>query len=126
MLLRLTLWLILGIGSMKTLTSTGLSIVLLISLSSSLYAQASMLDPNLPSAHPEALQRLSDDRVRQRIMQESQARYTGRCVCQYQTKDSSGHSCKGRHETIRALPEPVCYPNQVTSEMLSDWRQRHP
>ena len=30
-----------------------------------------MLDPNLPSAHPEALQRLSDDWVRQRIMQEA-------------------------------------------------------
>src|SRR3984957_537838 len=111
---------------MKTLTNVRLATVLIISLGSPFYAQTPLLDPNLPSAHPEALQRLSDDRVRQRIMQETQARYTGRCVCQYQTKDSSGHSCKGRHETIKALPEPVCYPNQVTNEMLGDWRQRHP
>ena len=100
--------------------------VLLVSLDLPLYAQAPLLDPNLPSAHPEALRRLSDDRVRHRIMQESQARYSGRCVCQYQTKDSNGYSCKGRHEVIKALPEPVCYPSQVTDEMLSDWRQRHP
>ena len=111
---------------MKTLTNVSLITVLLISLNSPLYAQAPLLDPNLPSAHPEALQRLSDDRVRQRIMQESQASYSGRCVCQYQTKDSNGHSCKGRHEVIKALPKPVCYPSQVTDEMLSDWRQRHP
>ena len=107
---------------MKT-THVRLVAVLVNLLSSPLYAQAPLLDPNLPSAHPEALQRLSDDRVRQRIMQESQARYSSRCVCQYQTKDSNGHSCKGRHEVI---PGPVCYPNQVTDEMLSDWRQRHP
>jgi hypothetical protein len=113
-------------GSMKTLTNVRLIAVLLISLNSPLYAQAPLLDPNLPSAHPEALQRLSDDRVRQRIMQESQARYSGRCVCQYQTKDSNGRSCKGRHEAIKALPKPVCYPKQVTDEMLGDWRQRHP
>jgi hypothetical protein len=111
---------------MKTLTSVRLIAVLLLSLNSPLYAQAPLVDPSLPSAHPEALQRLSDDRVRQRIMQESQAGYSGRCVCQYQTKDSHGRSCKGRHEAMKALPGPVCYPNQVTDEMLSDWRQRHP
>ena len=98
----------------------------LLSLNSPLCAQASLVDPSLPSARPEALQRLSDDRVRQQIMQESQAGYSGRCVCQYQTKDSNGRSCKGRHVAIKTLPGPVCYPNQVTDEMLSDWRQRHP
>ena len=111
---------------MKTLTQVRLVAVLVNLFSSPLYAQTPLLDPNLPSAHPEALQRLSDDRVRQRIMQESQAHYSGRCVCQYQTKDSKRHSCKGRHEVITELPEPVGYPNQVTNEMLSDWRQRHP
>jgi hypothetical protein len=111
---------------MKTLRNVRLIAVLLVSLDSPLYAQAPLLDPNLPSARREALQRLSDDRVRQRIMQESQARYSGRCVCQYQTKDSNGHSCNGRHEAIKALPKPICYPKQVTSEILRDWRQHHP
>jgi hypothetical protein len=87
---------------------------------------APLIDPNLPSVKPEALQQLTDNRVRQRIMQESKSLYSGRCVCQYQTKDSHGRSCKGRHEVIRTKPQPLCYPSQVTSEMVSDWRQRHP
>ena len=90
-----------------------------------LYAEP-LVDPNLPSVKTEALQQLTDNRVRQRIMQESQSHYSGRCVCQYQTKDSHGRSCKGRHEVIKTKPQPLCYPGQVTSEMVSDWRQRHP
>ena len=87
---------------------------------------APLVDPNLPSVKPESLQQLTDNRVRQRIMQESQSHYSGRCVCQYQTKDSYGRSCKGRHEAIKTKPQPLCYPSQVDSEMVSDWRQRHP
>ena len=87
---------------------------------------APLIDPNLPSVKSESLQRLTDNRVRQRIMQESQSHYSGRCVCQYQTKDSYGRSCKGRHEVIKTKPQPLCYPSQVDSEMVSDWRQRHP
>jgi hypothetical protein len=86
---------------------------------------APLADPNLPSVKPESLQQLTDNRVRQRIMQESQAHYSGRCVCQYQTKDSHGRSCKERHEVIKTKPQPLCYPSQVTTEMVNDWRQHH-
>src|ERR1700733_7602459 len=113
-------------ASMKTCGKVCSVAVLLTLPDLPLHAQAPSRDPNLPSANSEALQRLSDDRVRQRIMQESQARYRGRCVCQYQPKDSNGHSCTGRHEVVEKVPKPVCYPSQVTNEMLSDWRQRHP
>ena len=99
--------------------------MLFISLASPLHAQAPLLDPNLPSVKPQTLQHLSDNRVRQRLMQESQARYGGRCVCPYQTNDLNGRSCKGRHEVITTPPRPICYPSQVTREMVSDWRQRH-
>ena len=99
--------------------------MLFISLASPLHAQAPLLDPNLPSVKPQTLQHLSDNRVRQRIMQESQARYGGRCVCPYQTNDLNGRSCKGRHEVITTPPRPICYPSLVTSEMVSEWRQRH-
>ncbi len=83
-----------------------------------------MHDPTLPSARPEALQQLSDTRVRQQIMQQSQAAYPGRCVCQYQTRDSKGRSCKGRHEVVRTRPQPICYPSQVTRSMIDKWQQR--
>jgi hypothetical protein len=91
-----------------------------------LCAQTSLHDPNLPSVKPEALQQLSDNRIRQQIMRESQAHYPGRCVCPYQTMDSNRRSCKGRHEVIKGRPRPICYPRQVTSAMASDWRRRHP
>jgi hypothetical protein len=103
--------------------------ILLLSLApvAPLHAQSPPLrDPTLPSVQPEALQQLSDDRIRQRIMQESQAHYGGHCVCAYETHDASGRSCKGRHEVIKTDPQPVCYPRQVTDEMVNDWRLKHP
>jgi hypothetical protein len=87
------------------------------------HAEPAPHDPNLPTVKPEALQRLSDTRVRQQIMQESQAKYRGRCVCPYQTRDAKGRSCKGRHELVQSKPQPICYPEQVTPAMMSDWRR---
>jgi hypothetical protein len=89
-------------------------------------AQVPLRDPNLPSVSPQALQHLSDDRVRQDIVRESQARYRGRCVCCYQTQNSDRRSCKGWHEVIKTKPIPLCYPAQVSNAMIQDWRQRHP
>jgi len=81
-------------------------------------------DPSLPHAKPEALEQLSDTRIRQKIMLQSQARYAGRCVCRYQTHDARGRPCKGRHEVIRTAPEPLCYPQQVTPAMITQWKQQ--
>ncbi len=88
-------------------------------------AEPPMHDPNLPSVRPEALRQLSDNRIRQDIMRDSQAPYPNRCVCPYQTKDLKGHSCKGRHEIIKTRHQPICYPEQVTDKMVRDWRRRH-
>ena len=100
--------------------------VILVPLTTSIHAQTPPVDPTLSSVKPAALKALSDDRVRQQIMLESQARYNGRCVCSYQTKDTYGRLCKGRHEVIKAEPQPICYPAQITGEMVINWRQHHP
>ena len=89
-------------------------------------AQAPLHDPNLPSVRPEALQRLSDNRIRQAIMRDSQSPYPNQCVCPYQTRDLKGRSCKGRHEVIKTRPQPICYPEQVTDKMVSAWRRKKP
>src|SRR3984957_16745022 len=91
----------------------------------SLLAQTPLHDPNLHTVSPEALQQLSNERVRQKIIEDSQARYAGRCVCQYMTQDSRQRSCKGRREVIKTKPLPICYPSQVTPEMVSRWRRQH-
>ena len=99
--------------------------VILLGLIGSLAAQTPLHDPNLPTVSPEVLQQLSNERVRQRIIENSQAHYAGRCVCQYMTEDFRRRSCKGRHEVIETKPLPICYPSQVTPEMVSMWRRQH-
>jgi hypothetical protein len=89
-------------------------------------AETFLRDPNLPSVPPKALRQLSDNRVRQAIIRESQVRYLGRCVCRYQTQDSNHRSCNRRHEVIKTTPIPLCYPAQVSEAMIRDWRRRHP
>jgi hypothetical protein len=89
-------------------------------------AETLLRDPKLPSVPPKALRQLSDNRVRQAIIRESQARYPGRCVCRYQTQDSNRRSCNRRHEVIKTTPIPLCYPAQVSEAMVRDWRRRHP
>ena len=57
---------------MKTPVVVLLIPMLLGPLASSPHAQAPLHDPNLPGVKPEALQQLSDNRVRQHIIRESQ------------------------------------------------------
>jgi hypothetical protein len=102
---------------------TGPILLLLFALAPAVHAEQIRHDPNLPSVKPQALQQLSDTQIRQQIMRESQAKYHGRCVCPYQTVDTNGRSCKGRHETVRSHPQPICYPGQVTSAMVREWQR---
>ena len=71
---------------------------------------------------------LSDDEVRQAIIQKSIAAYnaTGHpCACPYQT-DRAGHSCGGRSAYSRpGGAAPLCYPADVTAGMIADWRRAH-
>jgi hypothetical protein len=101
------------------------ALTLMLTIAGPLAAQAPLRDPNLPTVPPQALKDLSNDRIRQDIMRESQAHYVGRCVCRYQTEDSHRRSCKGRHEVITAKPLPMCYPAQVTDVMIQQWRRSH-
>ena len=89
-------------------------------------AQTALHDPNLPTVQPDVLRQLSNDRVKDKILEETQARYANRCICPYMTRDANGRSCKGRHDLVKTKPQPVCYPRQVTAEMIGDWRRLHP
>jgi hypothetical protein len=83
-------------------------------------------DPALPTVSSESLHQLSDSRTRQQIMADRQSHFPGRCVCRYQTIDTRGRSCKGRHEIVKTKPQPLCYPSQVSQEMVNAWNRRHP
>jgi hypothetical protein len=80
-------------------------------------------DSTLPSVPPRALQELSDDRLRERIMLDSVAPYHGSCACSYQTRPNGG-TCRGHIHPLRGH-KPLCYPRDVTDAMLLDWRREH-
>jgi hypothetical protein len=101
-------------------------LVLLLATAYPAAAQSNMRDPNLPTVKPDALQKLSDNRIRQKIMKESQSPFAGRCVCPYQTRDSEGKSCKGRIEVIKTNPKPICGAASVSDRMVQAWRKAHP
>jgi len=109
----------------KPLIACLFSVLILWPLTAPVVAQTSLHDPSLPTVKSEVLRQLSNDRIRQRIMRQSQAHYAGRCVCAYMTKDTNGRPCKGRHVVIKSEPQPICYPGQVTDRMVTDWRGRH-
>lgn len=70
----------------------------------------------------------SDDHVKQAIIQQSITAYnaTGQpCACPYQI-DRAGHACGRRSAYSRpGGAAPLCYPQDVTPAMVSEWSRTH-
>jgi hypothetical protein len=67
----------------------------------------------------------SDDEVRESVVRESRARYSGNCPCPYNA-DRAGRACGGRSAWSRRGGEtPICYANEVTDEQIKAWRARN-
>lgn len=76
-------------------------------------------------AVPADAQQLTDDQVKQQIIAESIADYSGRCPCPYNTA-KNGSRCGGRSAWSRAGGySPICYPEEVTPAMVDTWRAQH-
>jgi S1-C subfamily serine protease len=66
--------------------------------------------------------RLSDAEVRARLIQESIGDYDGPCACPYHHA-RNGSRCGGRSAySRRGGEEPLCYPRDVSAEMIEAWR----
>jgi hypothetical protein len=102
-----------------------MALLVVLTFAIDLHAEEQLHDPALPTVSSEALHQLLDKRTRQKIMAERQSHFPGRCVCQFQTTDSNGRSCKGRHEIVKGKLQPLCYPRQVSQEMVDEWRHFH-
>ena len=72
-----------------------------------------------------AAERLSDDEIAQRLMEQSIANYSGNCPC----PDSvmrNGRRCGGRSAYSRPGGEsPLCYRSDVTPQMIEEYRRRN-
>jgi hypothetical protein len=80
-------------------------------------------DDSLPAATPRELQQLADDRLRQKIMSDSIAIYHGACTCPYQVR-RNGRSCRGHIHVLKGHA-PICFPGEITGQMLAVWRHDH-
>lgn len=79
----------------------------------------------LPSAATEQ-KRLNDARIKQLLIEESIAAYSGSCPCPYSTA-RNGSRCGRRSAYDRAGgAAPLCYPQDVSAEMIAQYRAEHP
>ncbi|ROP59368.1 hypothetical protein EDF81_2167 [Enterobacter sp. BIGb0383] len=70
-------------------------------------------------------QTTSDDKIKQLIIEESIAAYPGVCACPF-NRARNGSSCGRRSAWSKAGGySPVCYKDEVTQEMVREWRDRN-
>ena len=67
---------------------------------------------------------LTDDQVKQRIIDDSVASYPSSCACPFNTA-RNGSSCGRRSAWSKAGGySPICYKKEITKEMIKEWRQQ--
>ena len=76
-------------------------------------------------AQQRSVESLSDDEVRELIIQESIASYSGSCPCPY-NRASNGSRCGGRSAYSRpGGARPKCYKEDVSEADVARYRARH-
>ena len=76
-------------------------------------------------ASSRADQHLSDAQIKRILIADSIAAYPGPCPCPYNTA-RNGSSCGRRSAYSRpGGAAPVCYPKDVTAEMVAEYRDTH-
>lgn len=67
---------------------------------------------------------LSDDQIKKAIIEESIKNYSGNCPCPY-NRDRAGRKCGKRSAYSRpGGASPICYPEDVTPEMIEAYRKK--
>ena len=68
---------------------------------------------------------LSNDEIKKQMIQKSIAAYPGNCPCPYNSA-SNGSRCGKRSAYSRAGGyAPLCFPEDISNDLLSEWRSRH-
>jgi hypothetical protein len=83
---------------------------------------AKRLQAEAPAKKDKPTKRLTDAQIKQLLIDESIAAYSGNCPCPY-NRDRRGRSCGRRSAYSREGGEaPLCYPKDVTKEMVEAYR----
>ena len=68
---------------------------------------------------------LTDDQVKQRIIDDAIASYPGTCACPFNTA-RNGSACGRRSAWSKAGGySPVCYKKEISKERVKEWRQQN-
>lgn len=68
---------------------------------------------------------LTDDQVKQRIIDDSIASYPGTCACPFNTA-RNGSSCGRRSAWSKAGgASPICYKKEISKAMIKEWHQQN-
>ena len=77
------------------------------------------------ASHAGAKTSLSDAEIVQQIIRDSIASYPGNCPCPYNST-RNGSACGRRSAYSKPSGySPICYPNDVTAEMIENYRKRY-
>ncbi len=68
---------------------------------------------------------MSDADVRQAMIQESISSYPGHCPCPYNLASNGSHCGKRSAWSKPGGYAPLCYPNDITDEMVKQYRASH-
>lgn len=72
------------------------------------------------------LSSVSDDQIRQILIQQSIAAYSGNCPCPY-NRASNGSRCGKRSAYSRpGGAKPLCFPSDVSDAMIESYRKSNP
>jgi len=77
------------------------------------------------TSSPAAEKRLSDAQVKKEIIKESIAEYPGNCPCPYNVVRNGSMCGKRSAYSKPGGYAPICYPSDVTKEMILEWRESH-
>ncbi len=69
---------------------------------------------------------LTDAQIKTILIGESIAAYPGNCPCPYSTARNGSRCGRRSAYTREGGAEPLCYPNDVSAEMVKEYRERHP
>lgn len=68
---------------------------------------------------------LTDDQIKQQIIDDSIASYPGTCACPF-NRARNGSSCGRRSAWSKAGGySPICYKKEVTQDRVKQWRQQN-
>lgn len=68
---------------------------------------------------------LTDEQIKDRIIQESIAQYPGNCPCPYNLARNGSQCGKRSAYSKPGGFNPVCYPQDVSPQMVQQYRKQH-